>query len=112
MVDRKTCVAAITIIIGIELVAVSVLLFVLGNDLVQSNVKKVEHIFCRLHFINSAFLIGKECELHEGTRIYDAWRNPPLPLKISFYFFNITNDEFLNGTKIPVVEQVGPFVYT
>ena len=43
MVDRKTCVAAITIVIGIELVAVSVLLFVLGNDLVQSNVKKVEH---------------------------------------------------------------------
>ena len=57
------------------------------------------------------FLIGKECELHQGTKIYDNWRNPPVPLKISFYFFNITDERFLDGTNAPVVEEVGPFVY-
>ncbi len=63
------------------------------------------------YLINSTFLIDKECELHQGTKIYDAWRNPPLPLKISFYFFEITDEEFLNGTEVPTVQQVGPFVY-
>lgn len=57
------------------------------------------------------FVIDKECELHVGTKIYDAWRNPPVPMNISFYFFNITNPSFLNESTIPIVEQVGPFVY-
>ncbi len=57
------------------------------------------------------FLMSKECELHQGTKIYDAWRNPPLPLKISFYLFEITDQEFLNTTKLPSVRQRGPFVY-
>jgi hypothetical protein len=59
----------------------------------------------------SISLIDKECELHQGTKIYDNWRNPPLPLKISFYLFEITDEEFLNGTKIPSVRERGPFVY-
>ncbi len=43
MVKRKICVAAISIIIGIEILAASILLFVFGNGLIQSNVKKVQN---------------------------------------------------------------------
>jgi hypothetical protein len=47
MVKRKICVVAISIIIGIEILAASILRFVFGNGLIQSNVKKsTEHRFC------------------------------------------------------------------
>lgn len=42
MVTRKICVAAVVVVIGIELLIGSILVFVLGGDLVQSNVKKVQ----------------------------------------------------------------------
>jgi hypothetical protein len=41
MFKRKVCVSAISIIIGIELLVAGIILFVLGNNLIQSNVKKV-----------------------------------------------------------------------
>jgi len=45
MVKRKICVSAISIIIAMELLIASILLFVFGNDLIQSNVKKVLNTF-------------------------------------------------------------------
>ncbi len=41
MFKRKVYVSAISIIIGIELLVAGIILFVLGNNLIQSNVKKV-----------------------------------------------------------------------
>jgi hypothetical protein len=41
MVKRKVCVSAISIIIGIELLAVGIILFIFGNNFIQSTVKKV-----------------------------------------------------------------------
>lgn len=51
MVKRKVCISSIAIVIGIEFIAVSVLLFVFGNDLIQSNVKKVYRTLLFLDFI-------------------------------------------------------------
>jgi hypothetical protein len=62
--------------------------------------------------INLTFFIKKGCELRQGTPAYDAWRHPPVPLRISFYVFDLNDTGFIdNSTKIPLVRQRGPFVY-
>jgi hypothetical protein len=38
MVNRKICVSAISVIIGIELLVAGILLIVFGNNLIESNV--------------------------------------------------------------------------
>jgi len=44
--------------------------------------------------------------------LYKQWLNPPVPVYLSFYLFNLNNgQEFeTNGAK-PVFEEIGPFVY-
>ncbi|KAL0966208.1 hypothetical protein UPYG_G00292320 [Umbra pygmaea] len=55
--------------------------------------------------------LKKEITLTEGSRVFETWKNPPPPVFMQFFFFNITNpDEFLTGSK-PVVSQVGPYTY-
>ncbi len=49
--------------------------------------------------------------MRPGTPAYEEWRNPPVPLYISFYVFDLNDTEFLNGTKTPFLRQRGPFVY-
>jgi hypothetical protein len=41
MVKSKVCVGAISILMGIELMVAGILLFALGNNLIESTVKKV-----------------------------------------------------------------------
>lgn len=53
----------------------------------------------------------QECQLKEGTVVYNLWRDSPVPWFISIYVFDLTNaNDFLNGAK-PIVIQRGPFVY-
>ena len=52
MVTRKICVASVVVVIGIELLIGSILLFALGGDLVQSNVKKVQGTSFSISFGN------------------------------------------------------------
>uniref|UniRef100_A0A8C7Q570 Uncharacterized protein n=1 Tax=Oncorhynchus mykiss TaxID=8022 RepID=A0A8C7Q570_ONCMY len=47
----------------------------------------------------------------KGSRVFETWKNPPPPVFMQYFFFNVTNpDEFLDGAK-PVVSQVGPYTY-
>ncbi|KAM4810063.1 lysosome membrane protein 2 [Rhinophrynus dorsalis] len=49
--------------------------------------------------------------LKNGTEVYENWVNPPPPIYMQFYFFNVTNPlEVMNGEK-PVVDEVGPYTY-
>ncbi|XP_074084585.1 lysosome membrane protein 2 [Macrotis lagotis] len=49
--------------------------------------------------------------LKNGTEIFDSWENPPPPIYVQFFFFNVTNpDEILQGED-PHVEEVGPYTY-
>ncbi|XP_071378230.1 lysosome membrane protein 2-like isoform X1 [Centroberyx affinis] len=55
--------------------------------------------------------LKKEITLTEGSRVFETWKNPPPPVFMEYFFFNVTNvDEFLVGAK-PVVAQVGPYTY-
>ncbi|XP_042182373.1 lysosome membrane protein 2 [Oncorhynchus tshawytscha] len=55
--------------------------------------------------------LKKEITLTEGSRVFETWKNPPPPVFMQYFFFNVTNpDEFLVGAK-PIVSQVGPYTY-
>lgn len=43
--------------------------------------------------------------------MYQEWMNPPVPIYMKFYVFNVTNaEEFVNGGK-PNLEENGPYTY-
>ncbi|XP_053317639.1 lysosome membrane protein 2 [Spea bombifrons] len=49
--------------------------------------------------------------LKNGTEVYEDWINPPPPIYMQFYFFNVTNPlEILSGEK-PIVQEIGPYTY-
>nr|XP_006626722.1 PREDICTED: lysosome membrane protein 2 [Lepisosteus oculatus] len=55
--------------------------------------------------------IKREIVLRNGTDAFEAWQNPPPPVYMQFYFFNLTNPaEVLQGES-PAVEQIGPYTY-
>lgn len=53
-----------------------------------------------------------EITLTEGSKVFDSWKNPPPPVFMEFFFFNVTNsDAFLAGKEKPHVVEVGPYTY-
>lgn len=49
--------------------------------------------------------------LENNTDQFDRWVTLPFPLQFKIHAFNVVNpDEILNGA-VPIVEEVGPFVY-
>ncbi|KAM4709131.1 lysosome membrane protein 2 [Discoglossus pictus] len=49
--------------------------------------------------------------LKNGTEAYEDWVNPPPPIYMQFYFFNVTNPlEVLDG-ETPMVNEIGPYTY-
>lgn len=54
---------------------------------------------------------SKEITLTENSRVFEGWKNPPPPVYMEYYFFNVTNPEvFLAGGKA-AVKQIGPYTY-
>lgn len=55
--------------------------------------------------------LKKEITLTEKSQMFEAWKNPPPPVYMEYYFFNVTNPEvFLAGGKASV-QQIGPYTY-
>ncbi|XP_061589663.1 lysosome membrane protein 2-like isoform X2 [Cololabis saira] len=55
--------------------------------------------------------LKKEIVLLESSRVFASWKNPPPPVYMEYFFFNVTNvDEVVAGGK-PVVTQIGPYTY-
>ena len=49
--------------------------------------------------------------LTEGSRVFDSWKDPPVPVYMQYFFFNVTNPEvFLEGGKAALT-QIGPYTY-
>ncbi|XP_060746394.1 lysosome membrane protein 2 [Tachysurus vachellii] len=52
-----------------------------------------------------------EITLTEGSKVFQSWKNPPPPVFMEFFFFNVTNpDGFMDGEK-PHLTQMGPYTY-
>lgn len=55
--------------------------------------------------------LKQEITLTEKSQVFEAWKNPPPPVYMEYYFFNVTNpEEFLAGGKA-AVKQIGPYTY-
>ncbi|XP_065140482.1 lysosome membrane protein 2a [Paramisgurnus dabryanus] len=56
--------------------------------------------------------LKKEITLGQNSRVLEGWINPPPPVYMQYYFFNVTNpDEFLAGKAKAKVTQMGPYTY-
>ncbi|CAF3534142.1 unnamed protein product [Adineta steineri] len=92
MIDRIHCTSVILTLLSIGFLISGILLISLSDSIVKKAVKK-------------------ECQLKQGTVVYQLWRDSPVPLYMSIYVFDLVNEkDFLNGGK-PRVIQRGPFVY-
>uniref|UniRef100_A0A1A8HEK3 Scavenger receptor class B, member 2 n=1 Tax=Nothobranchius korthausae TaxID=1143690 RepID=A0A1A8HEK3_9TELE len=93
MVLKSCCIYAIGVF--------SILLLILGISLVLSDV-----------FPNVLKeTVKKEVVLRNGTEAFEAWEDPPAPIYMQFYFFNVTNpEEVLDGER-PAVVEIGPYTY-
>ncbi|TKS78435.1 Lysosome membrane protein 2 85 kDa lysosomal membrane sialoglycoprotein [Collichthys lucidus] len=55
--------------------------------------------------------LKKEITLTEKSQVFESWKNPPPPVYMEYYFFNVTNPEvFLAGGRA-AVKQIGPYTY-
>ncbi|XP_018567458.1 scavenger receptor class B member 1 isoform X2 [Anoplophora glabripennis] len=58
-------------------------------------------------------VINHEVTLRDGTQAFGWWAKPPVTPIIRIYIYNVTNaDEFLNNGSKPIVDELGPYVYT
>jgi len=53
----------------------------------------------------------QDTELRQGSEAYNTWLNAPAPIYVNFYFFSLTNTEFIDKSALPHVRQIGPYVY-
>ncbi|XP_029024819.1 lysosome membrane protein 2c [Betta splendens] len=84
-----------------SIVVISLLLLISGIALVLAKVFQ--------HFLQSE--VKKEVVLKNGTESFEAWEDPPAPIYMQFYFFNLTNPlEVLDGER-PAVVEIGPYTY-
>jgi len=55
--------------------------------------------------------VEKNLELKNGTEAWTNFLQPPVPIYMNFYLFNVTNPlEVVKGAK-PILNQMGPYVY-
>ncbi|KAM9450699.1 lysosome membrane protein 2c [Clarias gariepinus] len=84
-----------------SLAVLCILLLITGIAMV------VAHVFQNLLYNK----IKREVVLENGTEAFMVWQNPPPPVYMQFYFFNLTNPkEVLSGDR-PVVIEIGPYTY-
>lgn len=58
-------------------------------------------------------VINHQIVLKNGSQSFGWWKKPPVIPKISLYIYNVTNaDDFLNNGSKPIVDEIGPYVYT
>ncbi|XP_013859290.1 lysosome membrane protein 2c [Austrofundulus limnaeus] len=80
---------------------VSVLLLIIGIALVLSGVFP--------NLLQS--VVKKEVLLKNGTEAFGAWKDPPAPIYMQFYFFNVSNPQEVLAGERPAVVEIGPYTY-
>ncbi|XP_071446190.1 sensory neuron membrane protein 1 [Hetaerina americana] len=70
---------------------------------------------CVLGFVVFPNLIQKTVAenvlLKEGSQSWDLWKKLPIPLRFEVYFFNVSNVKDINNGQMPLVQEIGPYVY-
>lgn len=58
-------------------------------------------------------VIDNQIALRPGGQSFGWWAQPPVEPFIRIYVYNVTNaDEFLNNGSKPILNELGPYVYT
>lgn len=58
-------------------------------------------------------VIDHQVVLRPGSQSFGWWSKPPVEPFIKLYVYNVTNaDEFLNNGSKPILDELGPYVYT
>lgn len=55
--------------------------------------------------------IKQETSLINGSELFYLWQKPPFPTKFNIYVFNITNPDDVQIGKLPIIKELGPYVY-
>ncbi|CAG0900365.1 unnamed protein product [Darwinula stevensoni] len=56
--------------------------------------------------------VKKEIQLVDGTEAMSNWLDPPVPIYMKFWLFNVTNsEEFLAGGQPLKLEEIGPYIF-
>ncbi|XP_047038943.1 scavenger receptor class B member 1 [Helicoverpa zea] len=71
-------------------------------------------IICAIFFGSWVRLfIDHELVLRPGSMTFEWWAHPPVRPFVRVYVYNVTNaDEFLNNGSKPVLDELGPYVYS
>ena len=46
-----------------------------------------------------------------SSELFQGWKEPPMPIYQSFYFFDVLNKEDIMKGEKPEVMEVGPYTY-
>lgn len=57
------------------------------------------------------YIIKKDIRLLPGSSTRDMYLNIPFPLTFNVYLFNITNPEEVQKGEMPILHEVGPYVF-
>lgn len=49
--------------------------------------------------------------MEPGTEAYSMWENVPFPLKSKAYIFNVMNPDVVQNGGLPIVKEMGPYIY-
>lgn len=85
--------------------------WVIFPALIKLNIEKVR--MERRKFLFEWKLNDKlqQTALVNGTEQYERWVNLPQPLNFKVYLFNVTNAEDVLDGAMPIVNEIGPYVY-
>ncbi|KAK7114450.1 hypothetical protein V1264_000508 [Littorina saxatilis] len=55
--------------------------------------------------------IKEKVVISNSSELWDIWSDPPIPIYMQFYMFNLSNQDEVKQGGRPVVYQVGPYTY-
>lgn len=49
--------------------------------------------------------------LYKNTEQFERWQTLPQPMEFKVFIFNVTNANEINKGALPIVKEVGPYIY-
>ena len=56
-------------------------------------------------------VVSNSLVLINSSKAFDSWKTLPIPIINSFYFFNVSNSIEVKNGQLPVLAEVGPYVF-
>ncbi|ESO96893.1 hypothetical protein LOTGIDRAFT_159641 [Lottia gigantea] len=87
--EKKVCIGAVA---GLVTAIIGVVLIPVVDYIVKEQVKE-------------------KVTLVNGSYLYDVWKEPPMPIYLQVYMFNLTNPKEVKKGQKPYVVEKGPYTY-